>query len=431
MALRSPDAIRQPLAPARERLLDAVQQDRLWREHMALAALGATPKGGVRRLALSEVDNAARLRLVAWARQRGHGVFTDPIGNVFVRREGTQADAAPVLTGSHLDSQPTGGRFDGPFGVLAGCEVLQALDDAGISTRRAIEVVSWANEEGCRFAPGCMGSSCYATPSLLPQWLACVDRDGVSVADALEQMSRVLSDVPVRPLGARPHAFIEAHIEQGPVLENAQATIGVVSGIQGCRDFRITVQGAEGHAGTTPILGRQDALRCAVALLDALYRLASACDPATRFTVGELNVMPNSSSVIPGQVNFAIDFRHPSQDALVEIGDRIAALCEQYAGPCEIAVQEVRWRQPIAFDQGLQDRVQSAAQRQGLGSVVLVSGASHDAAHLHRVCRSGMVFIPCAGGLSHNELESANARDIHRGTQVLAEVLLELANEAD
>lgn len=416
-----------PADATTEKLLAAVRVDRLWHAHMEMAELGATSAGGVRRIALTAEDHAARLRLVQWATARGHAVFTDPIGNMFVRREGTERDASPVLTGSHLDSQPTGGKFDGPFGVLAGLEVLQALDDAGIATRRPIEVVSWSNEEGCRFGPGCMGASSFASPTLLAGWLASVDSEGISVEQELRQLEALLQGVARRPLGGPVHAYVEAHIEQGPLLEDAKATIGVVSGVQGCRDFRITVGGRAGHAGTTPLLGRRDALRAAIGLAEQLYRLVEDSDADTRFTIGEMRVQPNSSSVIPNQVRFLIDFRHPSQDALTRIGDRIADVCRRYPTPCEVSVEETRWRVPVVFESTVQDAVQSAARRQGYASLVLVSGASHDAVHLHRVCPTGMIFIPCAGGLSHSEEESATPEDLHAGARVLAEVLLGLS----
>ncbi|RYF61641.1 MAG: Zn-dependent hydrolase [Comamonadaceae bacterium] len=411
-----------------DRLLAAIGRDRLWLAHMQMAELGATPRGGVRRIALTAVDHAARVRMVEWAAARDHRAFTDAIGNLFVRREGTERDAAPVLTGSHLDSQPTGGKFDGPFGVLAGLEILQALDDAGIATRRPIEVVSWSNEEGCRFGPGCMGASSFATPSLLASWLACVDSDGISVETELRQLETVLQGVPRRSLGSPVHAYVEAHIEQGPVLEAANATIGIVSGVQGCRDFRVTVRGSAGHAGTTPAGVRRDALRAAVGLSEQLYRLADASGPDIRFTIGEMNVQPNSSSVIPSQVRFLIDFRHPSQEILRTVGDRVADICHNHQTPCEVSVEETRWREPVVFESKIQDAVRDAAERQRYASLGLVSGASHDAVHLHRVCPTGMIFIPCAGGLSHNEEESATPDDLYAGTRVLSEVLLGLSN---
>jgi N-carbamoyl-L-amino-acid hydrolase len=412
-----------------ERLIHAIQSQRLWDALMAMAALGATPRGGVKRLALDAQDHAARQHLARWARAHGYRVWRDPIGNVFVRREGRDPHAPPVLTGSHLDSQPTGGKFDGPVGVLAGLELLQALDDAGLSTQRPIEVVSWANEEGCRFPPGCMGSSCFATPSLAADWRCRTDRDGITVAQALGALDTLLTDVPVRPLGQPVHAYVEVHIEQGPVLENHQATIGVVSGIQGCRDWTVTVRGREGHAGTTPLAVRSDALRCAVALLERLYRLAERSGPEMRLTVGELHVAPNSSSVIPGEVRFAIDFRHPLQTALTSIGDQIEAVCRTHRSACTVELTPVRWREPVVFDAALQRRIDDAARRQGHAAMTLVSGAAHDAVHLHRVCPSGMVFVPCAGGISHSEDERAQASDLHAGAQVLAEVVFGLAND--
>ena len=408
-------------------LLAAVRSDRLWQAHMDMATLGATAKGGVRRLALTDVDNAARMRLIAQARNRGYEVFMDPAGNIFVRRAGRDTAAAPVMTGSHLDSQPTGGKFDGPLGVLAGMEVLYALDEAGIETERPVEVVSWTNEEGCRFIPGCMGSSCFASPQLLDDWELLSDHEGITVSQELQKLDAALSDVPRRPLGVPVAAYLEMHIEQGVVLENEKATVGVVSGIQGCRDFRVTISGTDSHAGTTPSAFRRDALKCAVHMLGVLYARMDMEGSDLRFTVGELNVLPNSSSVIPGRVTFLIDFRHPSQSALSEIGNEIREICLANAGQCEVTIEEIRWRAPVLFPESMKLMIQNAADRQGKASRTLLSGASHDAVHLHRCCPSGMIFIPCAGGISHNEAESADASDIHAGTQVLAEVVYRLA----
>jgi N-carbamoyl-L-amino-acid hydrolase len=412
-----------------DKVISAVSGTRLWQRHVNLGAIGATPRGGVCRLALSPEDAAAQRQLAAWAEARGYAVSRDDIGNVYVRREGTEPSAAPVVVGSHLDSQPTGGRFDGTYGVLAGFEVLEALDDAGIATRHPVEVVAWMNEEGSRFVPGAMGSGVLAGAFTLESSLARVDSDGVTVGAALADLERSVP-LPRRELAqVKPFAYLEAHIEQGPRLEAEGATIGVVTGIQGIRRFIVEVLGEEAHAGTTPRANRKDAMSTTVALIGALELEATDAEDTLRFTVGRLQVWPNSPNTVAGRVQFTIDLRHPDGTLLQNFGTRIHDRAKRIAADrgCHAKVENVSEVKPVHFPSGMVALVRAAAQAEGAKYLELPSGAGHDAMYLHRLCPTGMVFIPCLGGVSHNEAESATPADLTAGTRVLARAVVEIA----
>lgn len=412
------------------RISRAVSEARLWQRHVEMGAIGATARGGVNRLALTREDAAAQRKLAQWAELRGYSVSRDEIGNVFVRRAGTDAEAAPVLTGSHLDSQPTGGKYDGAYGVLAGFEVLEALDDAGIATRRPVEAVAWMNEEGSRYIPGAMGSGVLAGAFTLASALARTDSDGVTVAAALAEVERS-TPLPRRSLsGLRPFAYVEAHIEQGPLLEAHGASIGVVTGIQGIRRFVVEIDGEEAHAGTTPRASRRDAMATAVALISALQ--AEAADPGDilRFTVGRMRVSPNSPNTIPGHVDFTIDLRHPDADLLQSFGAAIHDMAARVAARhnCTAAVQNVSDVKPVRFPDDMIALIREATEAEGAKYLSFPSGAGHDAMYLNRLCPTGMVFVPCLRGVSHNEAESATPADLAAGTRVLARAIVELAN---
>jgi len=411
-----------------DRVSARIDQRRLWQRHMDMGAIGGLPKGGVNRQALSAEDIRARGTLLAWAKARGFETYVDEIGNLYVRRPGRDADAAPVMTGSHLDSQPTGGKFDGTYGVLAGFEALEALEDAKLTTRRAIEVVAWTNEEGSRFQPGTMGSAIFARMKPLDEMLKVVDAKGVSVAEALRATLAATPDVPARASGFPVAAYVEAHIEQGPRLVNEGKTIGVVTGIQGSRWFEIEVTGEEAHAGTTPLGIRKDALRAAVRIVTALQDLMHDPDDVLRFTVGRFEVSPGSPNTVPGRVLFTIDFRHPARDVLAARGDRVAEVCRKAAGPCAVTVRETIRNDPTVFDTAVVDSVRQAAERLGYDYLVMPSGAGHDARSLAPLCPTGMIFVPCEKGISHNEAENATPEDLAAGARVLADVLAELAN---
>ena len=406
----------------------AVDEARLWRRHMALAEIGATGKGGVNRQALSEEEARARSLLAEWAAELGYGVWVDGISNLFVRREGTDTTLAPVLTGSHIDSQPTGGKFDGAYGVLAGLEALQALDEAGIETTRPIEVVAWLNEEGSRFAPGMMGSEAFARVRPLDEIMAVTDRGGISVADDLSRALAATPDARRREIGFPVAAFVEAHIEQGPALERAGKPIGVVTGIQGVRRMRVRVTGEESHAGTTPRSARRDALWEAARMVDALQRKIHV-DDEHRFTVGMMEIRPNVPSVVAAEVLFSIDIRHPDSDTLARLEAEVDGICRNASVACEVETWTIAKAPSIWFDDAVVDAIEAAADGLGLANMRLFSGAGHDARQLSFVCPTGMIFVPCEKGISHNEAENASPSDLADGTRVLAETLVRLANE--
>ena len=411
------------------KVVGAVREDRLWQRHMELAAFGATPRGGVNREALTPEFAQARQCLLGWARARGFTSAVDPIGNLFIRRPGTDGAAAPVVVGSHLDSQPAGGKFDGAFGVLAALEVLDALSDAGVATKRPIDMVDWMNEEGGRFQPTTMGSSVFAGALPLQTVLATTDREGVSIETALAESLAQIETDETRDFGFPMAAYLEAHIEQGPVLEATANTIGIVTDIQGLRWFQVEVTGEEAHAGTTPRANRKDALAAAIEMIETLHLLMHDQNDILRFTVGRLEVSPNSPNTVPGKVLFTIDFRHPDAGVLRERGDRIEAVCQAHSGDCDVSVTETISSAPTAFDPAIVGLIGEAARNQNLPAMEMISGATHDAKSLAGLCPSGMIFIPCAGGISHNETESAAPADLAAGTRVLAEAVVTLANQ--
>ena len=406
---------------------DAIDTDRVWHRVMRLAEFGATSTGGVNRLALSQEEIAARNALVGWAREAGLKAFNDPIGNLFFRLDGVDPHAAPVLSGSHIDSQPTGGKFDGALGVIAAIEAIGALASFAPKPRRPIEAVAWSNEEGSRFAPGMMGSEAFAGRRPLDDMLTIEDFDGTSVRAALTRVFEAEPQLVRRRLGFPVHAFVETHIEQGPILERENISIGVVTGIQGSRRFRVTVSGTAAHAGTTPRRERKDAVLAAVGMIDALARLTSNPEDVM-FTVGMLRVQPNAPSVIPREAYFSIDLRHPDNDVLTRLGDEVPDCCNSHRGSCTVTVEEIAHSPSLEFPERVRETIAAAAERLGLSWRAMYSAAGHDARSLHYHCDSGMIFISCRDGISHNENEWTEPQQVAAGSRVLAEVLWDLAN---
>lgn len=408
----------------------AVKEDRLWQRHADMAKLGGTRKGGVNRQALSAEDAAARNLLASWAQARGFAVFTDAIGNLFVRREGTDTTALPVMSGSHMDSQPTGGRFDGMYGVLAAFEALEALEDSGAKTKRPVMAVAWTNEEGSRFQPGAMGSAVFAGTYKLDEMLAQKDWKGVVLKDALAETLKA-APAPMREgaPGFKVAGYVEAHIEQGPRLENEKKTIGVVTAIQGSRRYIVTIEGEEAHAGTTPRAARKDAYAAATRLAAALYDATMDADDTLRFTIGRVDVSPGSPNTVPGKVTFTIDMRHPDDAILKEREQVLEQLLVEKTGPCTASLERVTNVPPTYFDKSVIDLVRGAANTLKLSNMDMPSGAGHDAMHIAKLCPAGMIFVPCERGISHNEIENATPQDLAAGTRVLVEVLEALANK--
>ncbi len=405
---------------------DRVNEARLWRRHMELARIGATEKGGVNRQALTPEECEARCLLSSWATDLDLQLHYDDIGNLFLRREGQLPDLAPVMTGSHIDTQPTGGKFDGAFGVLAGLEAIEALNEASVQTRRPIEVVAWLNEEGSRFAPGMMGSEAFSGLRDIENMLDVRDSNGVAVRDVLPEAIAATPNAVHRPVGIPVAAFVEAHIEQGPQLEIHGKTIGVVTGIQGVRRMRVKVTGEEAHAGTTPRASRRDALEEASRMVTALHEHLHI-DEDVRFTIGMMQIQPNVPSVIASEVLFSIDLRHPDTRVLSELAEQIEGICLGETENCTAAIWQIAEAPSIRFADLVVDIVEAASKRLDLGHMRIFSGAGHDARQMHFVCPSGMIFVPCEKGISHNEAENAAPGDLAAGTRVLVETLISLA----
>jgi beta-ureidopropionase / N-carbamoyl-L-amino-acid hydrolase len=405
-----------------------VDGERLWASLMELAEIGATPKGGVCRLAATDLDGEARRRFIGWCEAAGCTVAVDGIGNIFARRPGRNPELAPILSGSHLDTQPTGGKFDGAYGVMAALEIVRTLNDLGYETEAPVEIVAWTNEEGSRFSPAMVGSGAFAGVFDLAYALGRPDNvTGVTLGAEL----RRIGFAGPAPVGSRPvAAYFEAHIEQGPILEANGNTIGVVTGAQGQRWYEVTVAGQEAHAGPTPMPRRRDALVGAARMIEAVNRIGHAHAPYACATVGFVQVSPNSRNTIPGRVFFTVDFRHP-EDAVLRTMDReLRAACAESAAAARVVaeVEEFWYFAPTPFDPALVSAVRDAAAAQGCPHQDIVSGAGHDAVYMARVAPSAMVFVPCAGGISHNEIEDAKPEDLAAGCNVLLNAVLDRAN---
>ena len=407
-----------------------VNGQRLWDSLMELAQIGATPKGGVCRLTLTDLDKQGRDLVSRWAKDAGMTVTIDKIGNGFLRRPGKNNALPPVMTGSHIDTQPTGGKFDGNYGVLAGLEVVRTLNDNHIETETPIEVAWWTNEEGSRFVPVMMGSGVFAKAFTLEHAYAAKDADGKSVKEELERIGYIGPQEPGdHPIGT----YFETHIEQGPVLEDNKKTIGVVTGVLGIRWYDCVVTGMEAHAGHTPMALRKDALQVASKLMQEVVACAHRHPQGSvnhgRGTVGMVRVHPNSRNVIPGQVTFSIDLRNAT-DALCDAMDAdiraVAAKISAETG-LSIVITQVSAYPAQPFDPGCIQAVAKAAGKLGYSNMSAVSGAGHDAVYMARLAPAGMIFIPCKDGISHNEIESAEPEHITAGCNVLLHAMLERA----
>ncbi|CVI21491.1 N-carbamyl-L-amino acid amidohydrolase (allantoate amidohydrolase) [Agrobacterium fabacearum CFBP 5771] len=392
------------------------------------AQIGATAKGGVNRQALTDLDRQARQLLTELALQRGFKVFQDPIANLFIRREGRNPDLSPLLIGSHLDSQPAGGRFDGALGTLAAFEVLETLEDCGVETERPVEVVSFTNEEGCRFAPGCMGSMAFAAGSIPSAWETMRATDGALFADELSATLESLPVAAMRPLGTPVFAYLEVHIEQGPSLEKEGLPIGIVTGIQGTRWLEVIIDGQTAHAGTTALQYRHDPMQATVNALSELYRDIMPADPAARFTIGRMALEPGAVNAIPATVRFTIDFRHPSLTTIGVMEQTIRMAIQQAAADtgCSATISQIFDMPPASFPDELLAVLDQAAQERDFATKRMLSGAFHDALFMNRVAPSAMIFVPCRDGLSHNEAEYVEQEHSIAGGNMLLASLLQL-----
>lgn len=403
----------------------AVSGERLWADLMAMAEVGATPEGGSARLALTDEDRAGRELFSGWAREAGLELRADRAGNLFARRAGTDAGRPAVMAGSHLDTQPNGGRFDGVFGVLSALEAVRALNEAGIETAAPIDVVNWTNEEGGRFPQFCTGSAVYAAAATLEEVRALHAFDGPSYGDELDRVGFAGDEDP----GSVPAAaYVELHIEQGPVLENEGLPLGVVRGIRGIRKFAVEFTGREAHAGS-PMTGRRDALRAAARVIEAFGEVGDSAGGAS-VTVGRIDVEPNAPSVVPGAARLLVDVRGAELDPPDELVSRLRDVVSSALAGSEVAVaveDEVWEYGPVAFDSRVLGAVREAIDRTGAASLEMVSPAGHDAGYVARRVPTAMLFVPCRDGLSHHPAEWAEPEHLELATRVLADTLEELA----
>ncbi|MFD2139641.1 Zn-dependent hydrolase [Ancylobacter oerskovii] len=404
-----------------------VDADRLWSSLMETARYGGTPDGGIRRLTLTPEDRQVRDWLRGECEALGCTVTVDALGNMFACRPGTEAGALPVAMGSHLDTQPTGGKFDGILGVLAGLEVLRTLDAAGYRTRRPLMLVNWTNEEGSRFSPAMLCSGAYAGVFAVEDVLARPDARGITFGEALQAIGYA-GEAEVGSV--RFGEMFELHIEQGPVLEHEGAVIGIVTGVQGMRWYDLVVEGRAAHAGTTPMALRRDALVGAAHIVLIVHRIAREHGGVA--TVGEIGVSDASRNVVPGEVRMTLDLRHPESAVLAAME---AAIEAALAGP-DLAATPVRlarlWDSPpVAFDAGCIAAIREGAAAAGYPAREIVSGAGHDSVYVARVAPTAMIFVPCKEGLSHNPAESATPADCAAGAQTLLNAVLARADRTD
>jgi N-carbamoyl-L-amino-acid hydrolase len=412
----------------------AIDGDRMWATIMETAQIGGTPKGGICRLTLTDLDRQVRDWFRAQCEAAGCIVTVDDMGNIFARRPGRDPTLPPIAIGSHLDTQPTGGKYDGIIGVLSGLEVLRTLNDQGYETNAPIEVIDWTNEEGSRFAPAMLSSGVFAGVFDTAYAYAREDREGKRFGDELTRIG-YQGEVPCgsHKLGAH----FELHIEQGPILEDEAKTIGVVTGVQGMRWYEVTVTGAECHAGSTPMRLRRDALLGASRMVAAINAVGWAHAPNAVATVGLVESRPNSRNVVPGSVFFTIDLRHPSDAVVVAMEAGVREKLEAIAAAASLELSiECVWDSPaVRFDADCIASVRGAAEAAGYGHRDIVSGAGHDSAYIARIAPTTMVFVPCEKGLSHNEAEHAEKSDVVAGANVLLRAVLEtdqrLAERAD
>ncbi|OQX35635.1 MAG: Zn-dependent hydrolase [Oceanospirillales bacterium LUC14_002_19_P2] len=405
-----------------------INGQRLWQSLMIMAEIGATTGGGCNRQALTHEDKLGRDLFKRWCEDAGCSVTVDEMGNIFARREGRHDTLPPVITGSHLDTQPTGGKFDGVYGVLAGLEVMRTLQEQDMRTDAPLEVVVWTNEEGARFSPAMIGSGVWSGVFDLDYAWQRTDKAGITLQQALESIG-YKGDVPVK---ARPvKAALELHIEQGPILEQEQLQIGILTGIQGMYWFDLTIEGQPCHAGPTPMSQRRDPFLGLSSITQKLYELAEVHAPWARVTFGDIRAEPGARNTVPERLILAVDLRHPDRSVLDFMEKAFRQIAENECKRLGLAhsIHE-EWRlPPVPFDRLCINAVRHAVEQLGYPAMEMVSGAGHDAGYLAGVAPTGMIFVPCEKGLSHNEAEHAAPEDLEAGCNVLLHAMLDLAQQ--
>jgi len=408
-------------------MVKQVNGDRLWSRLMDMARIGATAAGGCNRQALTPEDKQGRDLFCEWARNAGCEIRVDTMGNIFARRPGTHPSAEPVISGSHLDTQPTGGKFDGVYGVLSALEVIESLNDHGIETEHPVEAVVWTNEEGARFAPAMIGSGVFCGEFDLNFAHAITDKDGKSLGDELKEIDYAGGEK-CEPFPIK--ASYEVHIEQGPILEAKDKPVGIVTGVQGMRWFDIVLEGSPVHAGPTPMEMRRDPVKAMHKIISRIYDLTESRAPDSRATFGDILVSPGSRNTVPEQIKLAVDIRHPDENVLdlMEHEMRDAAKEEAEKADVQLSI-DVIWKSPsVAFDQNCLIDIRQAVELLKMPHIEMISGAGHDSVYVSRVAPTAMIFVPCERGISHNEAENADPAHLTAGANVLLHSILNSAN---
>ena len=404
--------------------------ERLWESLMAMAEIGPGVAGGNDRQTLTDADAEGRALFRRWCEEAGCTMGVDRMGTMFARREGKDPDALPVYVGSHLDTQPTGGRYDGVLGVLGGLEIVRRLNDMNVTTERPIVVVNFTNEEGTRFAPAMVASGVFAGVHTLDWAHSRTDAGGATLGEELERIGYAGEE----EVGERKmHAFFELHIEQGPILEREGKSIGVVTHGQGLKWLEVTLSGKESHTGSTPMPMRVNAGLGMARMTVLVEEIALSHAPLAVGAIGHCEVYPNSRNIIPGRSVFTVDFRHPDKAVIADMEARFRAGAAEIAAGIGLGmtIEEVGGFDPVAFDEDCVAAVRGAAERLGYSHTDLVSGAGHDACWINRVAPTAMVMCPCVDGLSHNEAEEITPEWAKAGTDVLFHAVVETAGLVD
>ena len=406
----------------------AINGNRLWSRLMEMAKIGGTQLGGVCRLALTDLDRQGRDLFCRWAEGTGCDIEVDAVGNIFARRRHASEEGPPVAAGSHLDTQPTGGKFDGVLGVLAALEVIETLNDHSISTVAPIEAVAWTNEEGARFSPAMLGSGVHAGEFDLNYAYGRSDGQGLAFGNELARIGYAgNTKVGTHELAAH----FELHIEQGPILERENLDIGIVTGVNGIMWYELAIHGFETHAGPSPMSGRRDPVPVAAQLIPQIYAIAEQSGEEARCTIGVISAEPGSTNTVPGKVRLTVDFRHPEASQLERMDSGLKVLAQSFeSGDCPVSLNRTWHSPPVAFADSCISAVRKGAEACGLSAKTMASGAGHDSVYLSRVAPTGMIFIPCRDGLSHNELEDITPQQAEAGANVLLHAMLGTAGLA-
>lgn len=404
-----------------------INGQRLWDSLMEMARIGATERGGCNRQALTDLDKEARDLYIEWAEAAGCTVRIDTMGNIFARRAGKDNDLPVVMTGSHIDTQPTGGKFDGVYGVLAGLEVIRSLNDHDIETIAPIEASIWTNEEGARFSPAMIGSGVWSGEFDLDYGHSRRDKQDNTIGGELERIG-YLGETPCEPHAVK--GFFEVHIEQGPILEDEGLQIGVLNGVQGMNWYDLTITGQPVHAGPTPMESRQDPFMGLHKIIDRLYAMTTEFAPWSRVTFGDIKAIPGARNTVPEHLVLAVDLRHPDQSTLKEMDRRFRDIAEQECEKLKLTAEiHDEWQSPaVKFNENCIEAVRQSTRSLGYSHKEMFSGAGHDSVYISRVVPTSMIFIPCEKGISHNEAENAEPGDIEAGCNVLINAMLALAN---